>query len=65
MRLEVKRSDVLFTSFQAFRGVMGEGLKKRLNIQYEGEEGIDSGGITKEWYRLNIYIIFSVAKYLH
>ena len=50
LRLEVKRSDVLFTSFQAFRGVMGQELKKRLNIQYEGEEGIDSGGITKEWY---------------
>lgn len=25
-------------------------LKQRLRIQFEGEEGIDAGGLTREWF---------------
>ena len=27
-----------------------EELLKKFRIQYEGQEGIDSGGLTKDWY---------------
>ena len=33
-------------------------LKGRLNVQFQGEEGIDAGGMTREWYQLLSRVIF-------
>ena len=33
-------------------------LKGRLNVQFQGEEGIDAGGLIKEWYQLLSRVIF-------
>ncbi|KAK8313240.1 hypothetical protein V6Z12_D01G095700 [Gossypium hirsutum] len=33
-------------------------LKGRLNVQFQGEEGIDAGGLTREWYQLLSRVIF-------
>ncbi|CAI9303454.1 unnamed protein product [Lactuca saligna] len=33
-------------------------LKGRLNVHFQGEEGIDAGGLTREWYQLLSRVIF-------
>ncbi|GFZ19396.1 LOW protein: E3 ubiquitin ligase-like protein [Actinidia rufa] len=33
-------------------------LKGRLTVRYQGEEGIDAGGLTREWYQLLSRVIF-------
>ena len=32
--------------------------KGRLNVQFQGEKGIDAGGLTREWYQLLSRVIF-------
>ena len=33
-------------------------LKKKLKVSFEGEPGLDMGGLTKEWFLLLIRQIF-------
>ena len=33
-------------------------LKGRLTVHFQGEEGIDAGGLTREWYQLLSRVIF-------
>ena len=33
-------------------------VKVRLNVQFQGEKGIDAGGLTREWYQLLSRVIF-------
>jgi hypothetical protein len=47
--ISVSRSSVLVDSFMAFASVTARDLKKRTKVHFEGEEGIDSGGLTKDW----------------
>lgn len=34
-------------------------LKKPLKVKFEGEDGIDEGGVKKEWFQLLVSEIFS------
>lgn len=50
--LKVRRDKVLMDSFaQLRRKPLGE-MRLQLHIEFEGEDGIDSGGLTKEWFLL-------------
>ena len=33
-------------------------FKGRLTVHFQGEEGIDAGGLTREWYQLLSTVIF-------
>ncbi|MCD7456033.1 E3 ubiquitin- protein ligase upl1 [Datura stramonium] len=39
-------------------------LKGRLNVHFQGEEGIDAGGLTREWYQLLSRVIFDKGAWL-
>eukprot|EP00948_MAST-09A_sp_MAST-9A-sp1_P001492 g1492.t1 len=48
--LTVRRKEVLFDSYKAFQRMNEQQLRSKLRLQYENEVGIDSGGITKDWF---------------
>ena len=39
-------------SFYQIRSRRPEDLKGRINVHFNGEEGIDAGGLTREWYTI-------------
>ena len=50
IRLLVRRDSVFEDSYHQLRPRSAAELKGRLNVQFVGEEGIDAGGLTREWY---------------
>ena len=57
--LEIDRSKVLENSFECFRNMSPASLLRgRMDINFENEEGIDAGGLTREWYGLVTREIF-------
>ncbi|XP_021771401.1 E3 ubiquitin-protein ligase UPL1-like isoform X1 [Chenopodium quinoa] len=58
LRISVRRAYVLEDSYNQLRMRSNQDLKGRLNVQFQGEEGIDAGGLTREWYQLLSRVIF-------
>ncbi|GMN62344.1 hypothetical protein TIFTF001_031415 [Ficus carica] len=58
LRISVRRAYVLDDSYNQLRMRPSQDLKGRLNVQFQGEEGIDAGGLTREWYQLLSRFIF-------
>jgi E3 ubiquitin-protein ligase HUWE1 len=58
LRVSVRRAYVLEDSYNQLRMRPSQDLKSRLNVQFQGEEGIDAGGLTREWYQLLSRVIF-------
>ncbi|GMH25044.1 hypothetical protein Nepgr_026887 [Nepenthes gracilis] len=64
LRINVRRSYVLEDSYNQLRMRSSQDLKGRLNVQFQGEEGIDAGGLTREWYQLLSRVIFDKSALL-
>jgi len=45
--LKLRRSRVLEDSFAAVMKMRGDDMKKRLVIRFEGEDGLDYGGVSR------------------
>eukprot|EP01124_Arcella_intermedia_P028913 TRINITY_DN5997_c0_g1_i2.p1 TRINITY_DN5997_c0_g1~~TRINITY_DN5997_c0_g1_i2.p1 ORF type:complete len:745 (-),score=142.97 TRINITY_DN5997_c0_g1_i2:829-3012(-) len=61
--LKVKRGDLIHDSIHKIglqKAMNPEDLKKQLRVQFSGEEGIDEGGVRKEWFQLVVEDLFSV-----
>ncbi|XP_054777632.1 E3 ubiquitin-protein ligase UPL1-like [Prosopis cineraria] len=58
LRISVRRAYILEDSYNQLRLRPTQDLKGRLNVQFQGEEGIDAGGLTREWYQLLSRVIF-------
>lgn len=58
LRINVRRAYVLEDSYNQLRLRPSQDLKGRLNVHFQGEEGIDAGGLTREWYQLLSRVIF-------
>ncbi|KAK4751569.1 hypothetical protein SAY87_005051 [Trapa incisa] len=58
LRISVRRAYVLEDSYNQLRMRSKKELKGRLNVHFQGEEGIDAGGLTREWYQLLSRVIF-------
>ncbi|KAG1809007.1 hypothetical protein EV424DRAFT_1529068 [Suillus variegatus] len=56
--LKLRRSRVLDDSFAAVMRMSGNELKRRLVIKFEGEDGLDYGGVSREWFFLVSHEIF-------
>lgn len=59
--LRVRRDCLVEDSLRSVSEVVGSGgseIKKGLRIDFQGEEGIDAGGIRKEWFLLLVREIF-------
>ncbi|CAI9787771.1 unnamed protein product [Fraxinus pennsylvanica] len=58
LRISVRRAYVLEDSYNQLRMRPNQDLKGRLNVHFQGEEGIDAGGLTREWYQVLSRVIF-------
>ena len=52
IRLHVRRTDVFEDSFHQLKNRTAQELLGKLRVQFMGEEGIDAGGVAREWYSL-------------
>ncbi|OIW21958.1 hypothetical protein TanjilG_17727 [Lupinus angustifolius] len=58
LRISVRRAYVLEDSYNQLRIRSTQDLKGRLSLHFHGEEGMDAGGLTREWYQLLSRVIF-------
>ena len=58
LRIRVRRDQVFQDSYHQLRMRSAAEMKGRLHVQFIGEEGIDAGGVTREWYALLARKIF-------
>ena len=58
LRISVRRAYILEDSYNQLRLKPTLDLKGRLTVHFQGEEGIDAGGLTREWYQLLSRVIF-------
>lgn len=62
LTLNVRRDCLLEDSLKGVSEVMGGGgedIKKGLRINFQGEEGVDAGGLRKEWFLLLVREVFN------
>ncbi|KAH6688555.1 E3 ubiquitin-protein ligase [Plectosphaerella plurivora] len=53
LQLAVRRSQVFHDSFRSLYFKSGDEMKYgKLNIRFHGEEGVDAGGVTREWFQV-------------
>lgn len=60
--LKVRRDCLVEDSLKGVSEVVGSGseeIKKGLRIEFKGEEGIDAGGLRKEWFLLLVRDVFN------
>ncbi|EGG21935.1 putative E3 ubiquitin-protein ligase [Cavenderia fasciculata] len=50
IRLKIRRNHIFEDSYMQLRMRPADELKGKLHIQFSGEEGIDVGGLLREWY---------------
>ena len=58
-KLKIRRSHLLEDSYNQLRSRTHEEMKGRMQITFAGEEGIDAGGLTREWYQILAREIFN------
>lgn len=63
MVLQVRRENVVPDTVDQLRGASPEDLKKPLKVKFAGEDGVDEGGVAKEYFRLLGDQLFSADKY--
>ena len=59
-KIPVKRSDLMETSFQAVMKLKPAQMRETWRFQFVGEEGIDAGGLAREWFSEVSKHIFNV-----
>ncbi|KAG7285282.1 hypothetical protein NEMBOFW57_009903 [Staphylotrichum longicolle] len=60
--LDIRRECLVEDSLKAVSEVIGGGgeeIKKGLKINFKGEEGVDAGGLRKEWFLLLVREVFN------
>ncbi|OBZ91840.1 E3 ubiquitin-protein ligase ptr1 [Choanephora cucurbitarum] len=51
LRLSVRRAHVFEDTYQKLQGLTGEEIKHgKLNVSFHNEEGVDAGGVAREWF---------------
>jgi hypothetical protein len=59
LRIAVRRNSVFEESFQLLRHKNVDEMRRKLNITFLDEEGIDASGLTREWYTILAKEIFN------
>lgn len=57
--IKVKRSNIFEDAYQEIMRQSPEELKKRLMIEFDGEEGVDYGGVSREFFFLLSHEMFN------
>eukprot|EP00126_Sphaerothecum_destruens_P007621 Sdes_comp19919_c0_seq1m12344 len=60
-RLSIRREHLFEDSYRAIQSCSPLKLKQRLEVKFQGEEGIDYGGLAREWFYLISHEIFNPA----
>jgi hypothetical protein len=50
--LQLRRDNVFEDSFNQLRSRSSDEMRGKLQVNFHGEEGVDAGGLTREWYVL-------------
>ncbi|KAM6494360.1 hypothetical protein JOM56_010721 [Amanita muscaria] len=56
--VRVRRGRILEDSYSAVMSYTGEDLKRRLMVSFDGEDGLDYGGVSREWFFLLSHEVF-------
>eukprot|EP00891_Asterochloris_glomerata_P006130 jgi/Astpho2/6130/e_gw1.00084.51.1_t len=59
LRIAVRRDHVFEDSFHQLRMRTPDEMRMKLSVQFQGEEGIDAGGVSREWYQVMAREIFN------
>lgn len=59
LRVYVRRSNVLDDSYQQLHRKGSTEMRGRLSVNFQGEEGVDAGGPTREWFSILAREIFN------
>ncbi|KAJ2498575.1 E3 ubiquitin-protein ligase tom1, partial [Coemansia sp. RSA 2049] len=52
LRVDVRRENVFEDSFHKFVGKSGEEIRRgRIHVKFFDEEGVDAGGVSREWFQ--------------
>ncbi|XP_068144787.1 LOW QUALITY PROTEIN: E3 ubiquitin-protein ligase Smurf1 [Drosophila tropicalis] len=51
-RLEVSRNEIFEESYRLIMKMRAKDMRKRLMVKFKGEEGLDYGGVAREWLHL-------------
>ena len=57
--LQLRREHVFEDSFHQLRSRNIEEMRGKIQVNFQGEEGVDAGGLTREWYMLLSREIFN------
>jgi len=57
--VRVRRGRIFEDSFESIMAFEGETLKRRLMVHFEGEDGLDYGGVSREWFFLLSHDMFN------
>lgn len=50
IRLNINRQDIFNDSYRQLQGQRGHNLRGKIDVHFSGEEGVDAGGLLREWY---------------
>jgi hypothetical protein len=50
LRLSVRRQNIFEDSFQKLRFCSAAEMRRPISVTFHGEDGIDAGGVAREWY---------------
>lgn len=56
LTLQIRRQQVFEDSYHQMRARTPEEMKGRLQLNFYGEEGVDAGGLTREWCVTDIFV---------
>ena len=60
LSMAIRRSDVFYDSYRFFSRYTGPEIKHgKLNVRFHGEEGVDAGGVTREWFSVLARAMFN------
>jgi len=49
LRITLRRNHIMEDSFQNLNHKSTEEVRRRISVSFHGEEGLDAGGLTREW----------------
>ncbi len=52
VKVRVSRDNLLYDSNQSFQKIKKDDMHKIFRFQFQGEEGIDAGGLAREWFQV-------------
>jgi E3 ubiquitin-protein ligase NEDD4 len=59
IRINVRRSNLLVDAMEAIESVKKEDMRKTFRFEFQGEQGIDAGGVAREFFQLTSEHLFN------